>query len=90
VSALLTTAGICLDRDPVELAAEIGNGGSGQLKKVVTEAVNGYFAPIREKRRELEKDLDYIKDVLADGNRRANVIADQTLQEVREAMGMVY
>lgn len=90
VSALLTTAGICLDRDPVELAAEIGNGGAGQLKKVVTEAVNGYFAPIRERRRELEGDLDYIKDVLHDGNRRANQIAEQTLAEVREAMGMVY
>ena len=90
VSALLTTAGICLGRDPVELAAEIGNGGAGQLKKVVTEAVNGYFAPIRERRRELEGDLDYIKDVLHDGNRRANQIAEQTLAEVREAMGMVY
>jgi tryptophanyl-tRNA synthetase len=90
VSALLTTAGICLDRDPVELAAEIGNGGAGQLKKMVTEAVNGYFAPIRERRRELEGDLDYIKDVLHDGNRRANQIAEQTLAEVREAMGMVY
>ena len=90
VSALLTTAGICLHRDPAELAAEIGNGGAGQLKKVVTEAVNGYFAPIRERRHELENDLDYIKDVLHDGNRRANVIAEQTLAEVREAMGMVY
>lgn len=90
VSALLTTAGICLDRDPVELAAEIGNGGSGQLKAMVTEAVNGYFAPIRERRRELESDLDYIKDVLHEGNRRANEIADQTLDEVRAAMGMVY
>ena len=41
-------------------------------------------------RRELESDLDYIKDVLHEGNRRANEIAEQTLQEVREAMGMVY
>ena len=90
VSALLTTAGICLDRDPVELAAEIGNGGSGQLKKMVTEAVNGYFAPIRERRHQYENDLDYVKDVLHDGNRRANVIAERTLDEVREAMGMVY
>ena len=90
VSALLTTAGICLDRDPVEIAEEIGNGGSGQLKKVVTEAVNGYFAPIRARRQELLGDMDYIRDVLADGNRRANEIANQTLAEVREAMGMVY
>ncbi len=90
VSALLTTAGICLNRDPAEIAEEIGNGGAGQLKRVVTEAVNGYFAPIRERRHELENDLDYIKDVLADGNRRANEIAEKTLAEVREAMGMVY
>ncbi len=90
VSALLTTAGICNGRDPKELADEIGMGGGGQLKKVVTEAVNTRFAEIREKREELLQDMDYIKDVLADGNRRANEIAHETLGEVREAMGMVY
>lgn len=90
VSALLTTAGICLGRNPAELAAEIGDGGAGQLKQLVTEAVNGYFAPIRERRHRYERDLDYVKDVLHDGNRRANEIAEQTLAEVREAMGMVY
>ncbi len=90
VSALLTTAGICLGRDPKEIAEEIGNGGAGQLKRVVTEAVNGYFAPIRERRQELAQDLDYIKDVLHEGNRKASVIADKTLDEVRAAMGMVY
>ncbi len=90
VSALLTTAGICSGRDPKELADEIGMGGGGQLKKVVTEAVNGRFAEIREKREELLQDMDYIKDVLNDGNKKANEIAHETLCEVREAMGMVY
>lgn len=90
VSALLTTAGICTDRDPAEIADEIGMGGAGQLKRFVTEAVNSYFAPIRERRHELEQDMDYIHDVLADGNRRANQIANATLDEVRTAMGMVY
>ena len=90
VSALLTTAGICTGRDPKEIADEIGMGGAGQLKRYVTEAVNGYFAPIRERRHELEQDMDYIKDVLHDGNARANAIANQTLDEVRAAMGMVY
>ena len=65
-------------------------GGSGQLKKYVTEAVNSYFEPIRERRHEFENNLDYVKDVLAEGNRRANEIAEATLAEVREAMGMVY
>ena len=90
VSGLLMTAGICTGRDPEEIAAEIGMGGAGQLKRYVTEAVNGYFAPIRERRQELAKDMDYIKDVLHDGNARANDLAEQTLDEVRTAMGMKY
>ncbi len=65
-------------------------GGSGQLKKYVTESVNDFLAPIRERRVELMGDMDYVKDVLREGNRRANEIANQTLEEVREAMGMVY
>lgn len=90
VSALLTTAALCTGRTEEEIAAEIGNDGSGALKKYVTEAVNGYLAPIRERREELAANPDYIREVLAEGNRRANEIADATLNEVREAMGMVY
>ena len=56
----------------------------------MNESVNSYLAPLRERRRELEGQMDYIHDVLADGNRRANEIANQTLAEVREAMHMVY
>ena len=90
VSGLLSTAAICTGRAPEEIAEEIGMGGSAQLKKYVTEAVNGYFEPIRERRHAFEQDLDYVKDVLHEGNRRANEIAEATLAEVREAMGMVY
>ena len=90
VSALLTTAALCTGRSEVEIAEEIGEGGSGALKKYVNESVNSYLAPLRERRRELEGRMDYIHDVLADGNRRANEIANQTLAEVREAMHMVY
>ena len=90
VAGLLTTAAICTGRDPAEIADEIGMGGAGQLKRYVTDAVNTYFAPIRERREEIAQDPDYIHDVIADGNRRANEVAHQTLTEVREAMGMVY
>lgn len=90
VSGLLSTAAICTGRTEVEIAEEIGMGGSGALKKYVTEAVNSYFDPIRERRHQFENDLEYVKDVLHEGNRRANEIAEATLAEVREAMGMVY
>ena len=90
VSALITTAALCTGRSEVEIAEEIGNGGSGQLKKYVTEAVNGYLEPIRARRAELAQDMDAVKEILHEGNRRANEIANATLTEVREAMGMVY
>ena len=90
VAGLLSTAAIVTGRSEAEIADEIGMGGSGALKKYVTESVNAYFAPIRERRHQFENDLDYVKDVLHEGNRRANEIAEKTLSEVREAMGMVY
>ena len=90
VSALLTTAALCTGRTEVDIAEEIGDGGSGTLKKYVTESVTEFLAPIRERRVQLAGDMDYIKDVLHEGNRRANEIANATLDEVREAMNMVY
>ncbi len=62
VSGLLSTAAICTGRSEVEIAEEIGMGGSGQLKKYVTESVNEYFLPIRARREELVQDMDYVKD----------------------------
>jgi tryptophanyl-tRNA synthetase len=90
VSALLTTAALTTGRTEVDIAAEIGNDGSGALKKYVTASVNEFLAPIRERRRELEADTSFVKEVLHEGNRRANEIANTTLAEVCEAMGMVY
>lgn len=90
VAALLTTAGLVTGRDPAEIAAEIGNAGAGALKQYVTESVNEFLAPHRARREELAKDMDYIRDVLHEGNQRANDIANETLDQVREAMGMKY
>ena len=90
VSALLTTAALCTGRTEVEIAEEIGNGGSGALKKYVTESVNAYLAPIRERREEIASKPGYVEEILHEGNRKANEIANETLNQVREAMHMVY
>ena len=90
VAGLLSTAAICTGRTEEDIAAEIGNAGAGALKAYVTESVNGYFEEIRERRHGFEQDLDYVQDVLHEGNKQANLIAEATLAEVREAMGMVY
>jgi tryptophanyl-tRNA synthetase len=90
VANLLLLAALCTGRTPQSWAEEIGDGGSGRLKAVVTEAVNATFAPIRSRRTELEADPGYLVEVLAAGNARANEVADATLDEVRAAMGMIY
>lgn len=90
VSALLTTAGLVTGRDPRTIAEEIGDSGAGALKNYLTESVNSFLAPHRERRAELAQDMDYVRDVLREGNKRANAIAEETLRQVREAMGMVY
>ena len=90
VSSLVLLAALCLDRDPQEVADEIGGGGAAALKRVVTDAVNEFLAPIRARRSAYAADLGYVRSVLRAGNERANEIAGQTLAEVREAMGMRY
>jgi tryptophanyl-tRNA synthetase len=90
VSSLVLLAALSLDRDPREVAAGIGGGGAAALKKLVTTAVNDLLAPIRARRAEYAQDLGYVRQVLRDGNQRANEIASVTLAEVRAAMGMTY
>lgn len=88
VSSLVLLAALCLDRDPHAVAEEIGDGGAAGLKRTVTEAVNTAMAPIRARRAEYAQDMGYVRGVLRAGNERANAVAEATLEEVREAMGM--
>jgi len=88
VSGLVRLAALCLAREPEEVAASV-SGGAG-LKALVTEAVNDYFAPVRQRRADLAKDPGFLREVLRRGDERANAIANATLAEVRTAMGMDY
>jgi tryptophanyl-tRNA synthetase len=90
VSSLVLLAALCLGRDPRDVAAEVGDGGSAGLKALVTSAVNEALAPVRARRAEYARDLAYVRQVLRAGNQRAAEIAGATLAEVQAAMGMRY
>ncbi len=90
VSNLVNLAALCLDRSPEDVAADVGDGGGGGLKKLVTEAVNERFAGHRARRASVVADPGQLEAILAEGNRRANAIAENTLDEVRRAMRMIY
>ncbi len=88
VANLLMLISLCTKESPSSIADRIGEKGSGELKRVLTEALNEELRPLRKKRAELEKNLDYIRSVLLEGAEKAREIAIQTLDEVREAMNM--
>src|SRR3954452_2920896 len=65
-----------------------GGTGYGDFKKQLFEKLWEYFAPMRKRREEILKDKSYIDDVLSHGATRANEIANQVMERVREAVGL--
>ena len=90
VSNLLLLASLCTGEPPAAIAERIGDGGSGTLKKVVTEALNDTLAPIRSRREALARDPDVVTSTLRTGIAHVNAVADRTLREARAAMNMDY
>lgn len=90
VANLLRMIALCTGRSPEEVAEEIGVGGAGALKNMLSDALNETLAPIRARRAELARDIDYLAQVLKEGGHRANELAESTLCEVRSAMNMRY
>jgi tryptophanyl-tRNA synthetase len=90
VSNLVLMAALCLGHSPAEVVADLGTGGAAALKDTVTMAVNEMLAPVRARRADYARDLGYVRQLLRDGNKRAEAIAAATLDEVRSAMGMRY
>ncbi|MCR5289840.1 MAG: tryptophan--tRNA ligase [Treponema sp.] len=88
VANLLMLISLCTKEEPGAIADKIGDGGSGMLKKMLTEALNEELRPLREKRKQLEADPAYIQKVLTEGAKQAREIAIATLDEVRHVMNM--
>lgn len=62
--------------------------GCVDCKKMLAKNINASLAPFRQKRSELDQNPDQIWDILSDGAKRARAIADQTMEEVRAAIGL--
>src|SRR3954467_6880285 len=88
VANLLRLIAICTSEAPEAVAERIGDGGGGKLKALLTETLNQYLAPIRERRARYAADPAYVLDVLRKGVERAREEAAVTLKQVRKAMNM--
>ena len=88
VANLLRLAAVCTGDAPEVLAERIGDGGGGQLKALLTDALNSHLAPVRVRRARYAADLGYIQEVLRKGVERAREEGSATLEQVRKAMNM--
>ena len=62
--------------------------GCVDCKKIFAKNLNADFEPFREKRAQIGKDPKKVFDILHEGGRRAKMIAEETMREVRSAVGL--
>ncbi|MGH8564538.1 MAG: tryptophan--tRNA ligase [Gammaproteobacteria bacterium] len=78
----------------VQSWVQVGCRGAGigclDCKQPVIDAVLAELAPIRERAFDLERDTDAVRAIIAEGCEAARDVARETMDEVREAMGLVY
>ena len=75
-----------------ELKEHYTRGGLGDMKckKFLNEVLNGFLEPMRQRRREFEKDIPEIFNILRRGTAQAREVAAETMDEVRRAMRIDY
>ncbi len=75
-----------------ELKEQYMRGGVGdvKIKKFLYNILEELLTPIREKRHELEENMDYVYDVLKKGTMEARIIAKENLKEFKHAMKIDY
>lgn len=64
--------------------------GYGPIKQDLFETMQNFFAPYREKREELMKSPDTVRDILSEGAKKAKRTATEVLDRVRERTGLTY
>lgn len=88
VANLLFLISLMSNKKPEEIASNIGNGGAKMLKDMLIEIADNFLEPIRNKRKELEENPIYIKNILEKGIDKVKDISSETLKSVLSAMNM--
>lgn len=78
------------EKEDQEMSEMFKNGGVGygEIKKIVTEKINNYLQPVREKRKELAKNPEAVLQILKEGGQKAQKIAEKKMKEIREKVGI--
>ena len=82
---------IASKKDSADLGDRLSKGGMGygELKTKLFEELLTYFGEARERRLELEKNTSRLDEILVAGAKKAQLVAEKTMREVREKTGLV-
>ncbi|MCF7805894.1 MAG: tryptophan--tRNA ligase [Candidatus Marinimicrobia bacterium] len=65
-----------------------GKVGDVEVKKKLASAINNFLDPMRERRREFAARDGYVQEIIYQGTEKVRVLADETLREMKSAMGL--
>ena len=89
ISNLLTIYSLFSGKEIKEIEKEFKGKGYGEFKKSLSNVLIEKLEIFRRKRKDLLLREDYIKDILEKGAKRAQIIAQSTIEEVRKKMGLI-
>jgi len=88
ISNLLTIYSLFSGKSIRELEKKFKGAGYEKFKKSLSELLINSLEPMHKKRKELSAREVYVKEILEQGRKRAKIIAQSTMAEVRQKMGL--
>jgi tryptophanyl-tRNA synthetase len=88
ISNLLLIYGLFSGKPINEIEIKFKDKGYAQFKKSMAELMEEKLEPFRRKKKELSMREVYVREVLEQGRKRAEIIAKNTMEEVRQKMGL--
>jgi tryptophanyl-tRNA synthetase len=89
ISNLLAINSLILDKPVAQLELDFKGKSYADFKKSTAEALIDYLEPLRRKRKELLTREIYVNDILKKGAAKAQTIANETMRDVKKAMGLI-
>jgi len=89
ISNLLNIYSLTTNKSTIEIEKEFEGKGYKEFKEALSEALINFLAPFQKKQKAILKDKNYIRKVLKDGKERAQSIAQKTMVEVKNKIGLV-
>ena len=89
ISNLLVIYSLFSEKEIKEIEKKFKGKGYQEFKKSLAKLLINSLEPFRRKRKELLQREVYVREILEQGRKRAQIIAQSTIEEVKKKMGLV-